>query len=318
MQTAAGRIFFRARWVFATQVSLFPQPTLTTVTRDRRAALDGLSKILDAGAPEELFTGPEDQAVFLYDLLVETTRARSSTFYWEICRTARRRGVTPEYVVDRAVVLLAAMTERRRTDLYRILGVPPLASGEMIRQRWLDVAKRHHPDAGGDGAVFRHAKQAYEVLRDPDRRAEYERFWLRALGPFERVTPREDVPLLERMRASIRTQTRVVEVEEPPAPEPSPAPPAAEPVVGPVDAALSAAARLFAARDGLDRRAGAGNENGGGGVAGLLARIEAALAPIGREELDAFRAEVDRTIVQVEALREQLAVVAALKRSGRA
>src|SRR5213596_2471755 len=145
----------------------------------RRAALDGLARILDAGAPEELFTGPEREAHSLYGLLVDTARARASAHYWEICRTARRRGVTPEYVVDRAAVLLATIEERRRTDLYRILGVRPLSSGEMVRLRWFEVAKRHHPDTGGDGTLFRLAKQAYDVLRDPTRRTEYERFWLR-------------------------------------------------------------------------------------------------------------------------------------------
>src|ERR1043166_9329622 len=143
---------------------------------NRRATLDGLARILDAGAPEELFAGPEEEARLLFGLLVDTARARASGHYWEICRTARRRGVTPEYVVDRAIVLLATIEERRRTDLYRILGVPGLATGEMIRQRWLEVAKRHHPDVGGDGAAFRCAKEAYEVLRDPMRRADYERF----------------------------------------------------------------------------------------------------------------------------------------------
>jgi hypothetical protein len=176
--------------------------------RNRRAALEGLSRILDAGAPEELFTGSDDEAAFIYELLGDAARARSSAYYWEICRTARRRGVTPEYVIDRALVLLAAMNERRRTDLYRILGVQPLASGESIRQRWLEIAKRHHPDVGGDGAVFRHAKQAYEILRDADRRADYERFWVRALGPFERVAPRDDVPLLDEMRANLRSRAR--------------------------------------------------------------------------------------------------------------
>lgn len=182
------------------------------LTASRRAALEGLVRILDAGAPEELFTGPEDEAAFLYALLVDATRARSSSYYWEICRTARRRGVTPEYVVDRAVVLLATIEERRRTDLYRILGVPGLASGEMIRQRWLDLAKRHHPDAGGEAALFRQAKEAYEILRDPVRRAEYERFWLRALGPFERVASPDDVPLLS-SSAEIRTRPTAAAVE---------------------------------------------------------------------------------------------------------
>src|SRR5437763_1801826 len=184
----------------------------------RRAALDGLARILDAGAPEELFTGPEREAHSLYGLLVDTARARASAHYWEICRTARRRGVTPEYVVDRAAVLLATIKERRRTDLYRILGVPPLSSGETIREHWLELAKQHHPDAGGDGARFRQAQQAYEILRDPTRRAEYERFWLRALGPFERVAPREDLPPLEVMAATARAaRHRVVEGPPPPA-----------------------------------------------------------------------------------------------------
>src|SRR5947208_3927685 len=195
----------------------------------RRAALDGLARILDAGAPEELFTGPEREAHSLYGLLVDTARARASAHYWEICRTARRRGVTPEYVVDRAAVLLATIKERRRTDLYRILGVPPLSSGETIREHWLELAKQHHPDAGGDGARFRQAQQAYEILRDPTRRAEYERFWLRALGPFERVAPREDLPPLEVMAATARAARHPVVEGPPPPPPPNPPPPAPSP-----------------------------------------------------------------------------------------
>jgi|SRR5437016_4117955 len=191
------------------------------LTSSRRTALEGLLRILDTSAPEELFVGPEDDAAFLYGLLTDVARARSSSHYWEICRTARRRGVTPEYVIDRAVVLLATIEERRRTDLYRILGVPGLASGEMIRQRWLEVAKRHHPDAGGDGAAFRRAKEAYEVLRDPTRRADYERFWLRALGPFERVAPRDDVPGLDAL-AALRTRPAAPEPDAPVVIEPAP------------------------------------------------------------------------------------------------
>src|SRR5213594_4316531 len=196
----------------------------------RRAALDGLARILDAGAPEELFTGPEDEAHFLYGLLVDTARARASAHYWEIRRTARRRSVTPDYVADRAAVLLATIEERRRTDLYRILGVPALSSGDTIREHWLELAKRLHPDVGGDGARFRRAQQAYEVLRDPARRAEYERFWLRALGPFERVAPREDLPPLEVMGAT------VLPVRRPPVEEPlHAAPPSVtEPALAPV------------------------------------------------------------------------------------
>src|SRR5262245_39821429 len=107
--------------------------------RNRHAVLDGLGKILDAGALEDLFTGTDEEALFRYDLLQDATRGKASAYYWEICRTARRRGVTPEFVVDRATVLLGTMLERRRTDLYRILGVPPLSSNDTIRRRWLEV-----------------------------------------------------------------------------------------------------------------------------------------------------------------------------------
>jgi hypothetical protein len=59
--------------------------------KDRRSALDGLGKILDAGALEELFTGPEE-ALFLYDLLLGHRPGRLDVPLG-ICRTARRGGV---------------------------------------------------------------------------------------------------------------------------------------------------------------------------------------------------------------------------------
>jgi hypothetical protein len=296
------------------------------VSPNRRAALEGLARILDAGAPEDLFAGgADDEALFLYDLLVETTRARASTYYWEICRTARRFGVSPDFVVDRAVVLLAAMTERRRADLYRILGVPPLASGETIRQQWIEVAKRHHPDAGGDGAVFRHVKQAYEVLRDPERRADYERFWLRALGPFERVAPREDVPLLEAARASVRSEARATaDGRMPPAAGPSgrgAEPPRERPVAGgpaddvpmPLPGILESLASVLAARRALDRRVALAGGPAAGGLDGVLATLRGALGPIRREELEALAVEVAAATSQLEALRDRLAGIAKLK-----
>ena len=251
----------------------------------RRAALDGLARILDAGAPEELFTGPEEEAHSLYALLVDTARGRGSAHYWEICRTARRRGATPEYVVDRAAVLLATIEERRRTDLYRILGVPGLSSGETIREHWLELAKRHHPDVGGDGARFRRAQQAYEILRDPARRAEYERFWLRALGPFERVAPREDLPPLEVMAATVRP-VRLPLVEEPAQPGAGPVRESAAPSIGPL---------------------------AGADVTGVLARIAALLAPIGAADLERLRAELTRVIADLETARDELRALASLK-----
>jgi DnaJ domain len=258
--------------------------------QERRAALEGIARILDASAPEDLFTGPPDEAIFLYGVLAETARARSSAYYWEICRTARRRGVTPEYVVDRASVLLGAIHERRRTDLYRILGVPPLASPEVIRQRWIEVAKRLHPDVGGDGASFQHAKQAYEVLRDAERRSEYERFWLRTLGPVERAVCNEDLPRLE----SAGTYRR------PPAPA---APPA------------SASANGVGSLAEVPPELGQTTVEALAGLHGVLDRATALLAPIRAADVGRVLADVERTVAELERLRDQLRVLATLKAS---
>src|SRR4029078_7892770 len=73
-----------------------------------------------------------------------------------------------------------------------VLGVPPLASEEVIKLRWHEVAKALHPDVGGDPGRCRQLKEAYEILRDAGRRSEYERFWLRAVGPIARLADGDD------------------------------------------------------------------------------------------------------------------------------
>jgi hypothetical protein len=285
--------------------------------RDRRAALEGLGRILDAGALEDLFTGPEEEAVFLYDLLLDVTRGRAATYYWEICRTARKRGVSPEFVIDRAAVLHATMVERRRTDLYRILGVPPLSSNETIRRRWLEIAKLHHPDVGGDAAVFRHAKQAYDVLSDANRRGDYERFWLRALGPFERVAPADrelppPTPIVVVPEVPVVvSEPPVVEPEAPAAAEPS-APHAMPSGLDELAAALAAASRILDAGAALDRRLAAGDQHGDG-IAGFLARVHGTLARVERSEIDALRADALAAIERLEAERRVLASLVAMR-----
>jgi hypothetical protein len=258
--------------------------TMRFGTGTRRAALDGLERILDAGALEDLFAGPDDDAAFMYDLLAEVARGRGSACYWEICRTARRRGVSPEYVVDRAAVLLASIDERRRIDAYRILGVAALASPEAIRHRWLEFAKTGHPDVGGDPTRFRRVKEAYELLRDPQRRGDYERYWQRALGPLERVVPREeDLPRAphregagERRLAMVGKRGAVA--ESPPAPEP-------------------------------------GVSTEPASVAHVLGRVRAIVRDIDAGELAAVRARLAGEIERLEAFERDLTRLVAVKRA---
>jgi hypothetical protein len=285
---------------------------MRTETGRRRAALDGLLRILEAAGLEELFGGPDEEALFLYHLLHEVSRGRSSPYYWEICHTGRRRGVTPEYVSDRASVLLASIEERRRTDIYRVLGVPPLASEEVIKLRWHEVAKALHPDVGGDPAHFRQVKEAYEILREPGRRAEYERFWLRAVGPIARLADGDDgvpaAPAASGLGARSTPERRVVMVAvRGPAPTDTPASES-------VRTLQEASARLADAQAGLDERLADSELGGMAGLTALLGRVESLLAPIDADELARTRTEVDASIARLETIGAELAAIAELKR----
>lgn len=68
---------------------------------------------------------------------------------------------------------------------YEILGVRRTASAEEIRAAFRQRAKQYHPDRGGsaeDEARFRHLREAFETLRDPQRRLRYDNEAL-ASGP---------------------------------------------------------------------------------------------------------------------------------------
>lgn len=63
-----------------------------------------------------------------------------------------------------------------KEDLYRILGIPRDADESEIRSAHRALAKKYHPDAGTGSSSerFRTIQDAYDVLSDPHRRAEYD------------------------------------------------------------------------------------------------------------------------------------------------
>jgi curved DNA-binding protein len=62
-------------------------------------------------------------------------------------------------------------------DYYKILGVPKDASQEEIKKAFRKLAHAHHPDKkGGDEAKFKEASEAYAVLSDKKKRAQYDTF----------------------------------------------------------------------------------------------------------------------------------------------
>jgi curved DNA-binding protein len=59
-------------------------------------------------------------------------------------------------------------------DYYQILGVGKTASQDDIKKAYRKLAAKHHPDRGGDTATFQSISQAYDILSDPDKRAQYD------------------------------------------------------------------------------------------------------------------------------------------------
>ena len=61
-------------------------------------------------------------------------------------------------------------------DLYEILGVGREAGEDEIKRAYRRKARELHPDAGGDSEAFKELTAAYEVLKNPQARANYDRF----------------------------------------------------------------------------------------------------------------------------------------------
>ena len=59
-------------------------------------------------------------------------------------------------------------------NYYDILGVSEDASNEQIKRAFKDIAKKEHPDRGGDESKFKEANEAYDTLKDPKKRQEYD------------------------------------------------------------------------------------------------------------------------------------------------
>ena len=59
-------------------------------------------------------------------------------------------------------------------NYYDILGVSEDASSDQIKKAFKEIAKKEHPDRGGDEAVFKEANEAYDTLKSSQKRHDYD------------------------------------------------------------------------------------------------------------------------------------------------
>ena len=70
-----------------------------------------------------------------------------------------------------------------KRDYYEVLGIPKNASADEIKKAYRKAAVKYHPDKeGGDESKFKEASEAYEVLKDSQKRQRYDQFGHAGVG----------------------------------------------------------------------------------------------------------------------------------------
>ena len=70
-----------------------------------------------------------------------------------------------------ALVAILAASANDDFDPYVTLGVDEMSTDKEIKVAYRKLSLKHHPDKGGDAAVFKQVSRAYEVLSDGEKRA---------------------------------------------------------------------------------------------------------------------------------------------------
>src|SRR2546429_9986840 len=73
-----------------------------------------------------------------------------------------------------------------KRDLYDVLGVSRSASADEIKKAHRKAVRQYHPDRNknnpGAEEKFREAQEAYDILSDPQKRANYDQFGHAGVG----------------------------------------------------------------------------------------------------------------------------------------
>ncbi|MHB8647563.1 MAG: DnaJ domain-containing protein, partial [Thermomicrobiales bacterium] len=73
----------------------------------------------------------------------------------------------------------ARTTAMEFQDYYAVLGVPRTADEKQIKSAYRKLARKYHPDVNketGAEEQFKRVSEAYEVLSDAEKRAQYDRY----------------------------------------------------------------------------------------------------------------------------------------------
>jgi len=86
---------------------------------------------------------------------------------WALCRTLEalrqiERDGSPA-LINRAFKGFMALPDPDAREWWEELNVSRMASNEEIRKAYIQLAKQHHPDAGGDAAMFDRVQKAYDL-----------------------------------------------------------------------------------------------------------------------------------------------------------
>lgn len=99
-------------------------------------------------------------------------------------------------------------------DLYRILQIDPGADSEVINAVYRSLARKYHPDVNPSADANRQMQEinmAYEILGNPKRRSEYDRYYHSRNGGYRHVSQRRS-----HSRPSERTRKRWYHAEDAP------------------------------------------------------------------------------------------------------
>lgn len=70
-----------------------------------------------------------------------------------------------------------------KRDYYEVLGIGKSASDDEVKKAFRRLAIKYHPDKdGGDESKFKEVNEAYEVLKDPEKRRRYDQFGHAGVG----------------------------------------------------------------------------------------------------------------------------------------